>query len=174
MSEYKAGLIVGLFVALFVLLVVWICVKRKGNDAPGYDERQLAIQGKGYKIAFWILLVEMLIYAALFPENGNYKIEPGLVIFGMIFIAGLVMIVYEIFKDAYFGLKDNRKTLMVLWAIIAVCQIIIGVCNIMDGEIIVDGIITMTGGLPFLNAGFFLVFLIALAIKALLDKKEEA
>lgn len=174
MSDYKVGLIVAVFVGLFAFLLVWFSVKRKGDNASGYDERQLSIQGKGYKIGFVLLVIEMLIYAVLFPENGNYKADPGLVILGMIFVAGLVMVVYDIFKDAYFGLRDNRKTLMIFWAIISVCQMILGVGNVIDGEVVVDGIITMNGGLPFLIGGYFLVFLIALAIKAVLDKREEA
>ena len=172
MDAYRIGLMSGFLVAL-VLLVVVMVLKRKREGDTAYDERQAAIRGRGYKYAYVTAGLLTFVYAICFEGIAERFIEPGLVLVAIFFLSGLVLSGYCIFKDAYWGYKQHgHKSMIVCWGALFVLFLAQAISKIMDGKVIENGRISFDGGLPFVLAAFFLVFLCMQGIKLIIDKRD--
>ena len=55
---YMWGVAGGFVVYLLLVLLIWLLVRKLGQrKAAYYDERQEAVRGRAYKVAFYCLLV---------------------------------------------------------------------------------------------------------------------
>ncbi len=173
MSAFGMGLRTGVLVGLVVLLVSVITKRKHKNEQDHYDERQVAVRGMGYRYAFWTLAVELLLYGASFPDDGQYIVAPIVAIYAMVMIAGLVMMAYDVMHDAYFSLSQRRNVLMPAWIAIAASNLAISLSRISEDELWAQGRISERVGLPLVVGAFFAVFFVILGIKAVMDRKEQ-
>ena len=172
MDAYRIGLMSG-FLGALVLLVVVMLLKRKREGDTAYDERQAAIRGRGYKYAYVTAGLLTFVYVICFEGIAERFIEPGLVLVAIFFLSGLVLSGYCIFKDAYWGYKQHgHKSMIVCWGALFVLFLAQAISKIMDGKVIEHGRISFDGGLPFVLAAFFLVFLCMQGIKLIIDKRD--
>ena len=172
MDAYRIGLMSG-FLGALVLLVVVMSLKRKRQGGVAYDERQAAIRGRGYKYAYVTAGLLTSVYAVCFEGIAERFIEPGLVLVAILFLSGLVLSGYCIFKDAYWGYNQHRhKGMIVCWGALVIFFLAQAISKIMDGKVIKNGRISFDGGLPFVMAAFFLVFLCMQGIKLIIDKRD--
>ena len=153
-------------VMIIILTVILMLVTKK----PNYDERQEFERGRGFKFAFFTMLVSITI--SLIIDSSN--ILPGvgsIVLYGTSIFAGLaVYVVYCIWNEAYIAPNQQKKSVMILFAIVTFTNIMISVNNILNGKLIENGKI----GFGFINILCVLTFSIvffALLIKEIYDKK---
>ena len=172
MDAYRIGLMSG-FLGALVLLVVVMLLKRKRQGGTAYDERQAAIRGRGYKYAYITAGLLTFVYAIFFEGIAELYIEPGLVLVAILLLSGLVLSGYCIFKDAYWGYNQHgHKSMIVCWGALVVFFLAQAISKIMDGKVIKNGRISFDGGLPFVMAAFFLVFLCMQGLKLIIDKRD--
>ena len=106
--EYILGFFVGLGIALIVLWRMRKKFKRKFGHSE-YDERQKAVRGECYQVAFWTLVAYLAV-------NGIFSLLTGIVwadhfmmsMTGILLAIG-VFIVLCIRKDAYFTMNEQPK-----------------------------------------------------------------
>lgn len=127
-KAYGIGFAVGVMIVAIVCVIIRKVLKRKTSIFSNeYDERQKAIQGRGYKMAYMTSLVLLALQAVLstvwesFPLN---LLECALI---CIWIPLCVFVTYCIFKDAYLSLRSNRRALVVLWLAAGLFNIAIAV-----------------------------------------------
>ncbi len=173
MSANHMGIVTGVVIGALLVLIVRLVQIRKGDAAKEYDERQLVIRGTGYKIGYWTLLALLAIYVCVFPEDGNYKVEPIAAIFGLILISGLAMAGYDIMKDAYFTLKYKKNQYTVSMIALCLSQFALFTTSL-DQGFVVDGVIPGRVILPLELMIFFGAFAVLLIIKSHIDKREDA
>ncbi|MEE3393899.1 MAG: hypothetical protein VZR23_09585 [Lachnospiraceae bacterium] len=172
MDAYRIGFMSG-FLGVLLLLVVVMLLKRKRESDAAYDERQAAIRGRGYKYAYVTAGLLTFVYAICFEGIAKRFIEPGLVLVAIFFLSGLVLSGYCIFKDAYWGYKQHgHKSMIVCWGALDVLFLAQAISKIIDGKVIENGRISFDGGLPFVLAAFFLVFLCMQGLKLIIDKRD--
>lgn len=172
MDAYRIGFMSG-FLGVLVLLVVVMLLKRKREGDTAYDERQAAIRGRGYKYAYVTAGLLTFVYAIFFEGIAELYIEPGLVLVAILLLSGLVLSGYCIFKDAYWGYKQHgHKSMIVCWGALFVLFLAQAISKIMNGKVIENGRISFDGGLPFVLAAFFLVFLCMQGLKLIIDKRD--
>ncbi len=168
MFSISSVILVVLFVCLFAVLVGLMRNKTNGNE---YDERQVAVQGKAYKLVYFTEIIGVLMLC-FFEDDITRVMKLSVAIFVWIFISGLILIGYQVFHDAYFGLNFQKGQLLLCYAVLAVSQIVIGVSRASEGELYENGIITLQGAIPFITGGFFACFLVIILAKRMMERNE--
>lgn len=171
MSPSHIEFLSGFLVALFLLALVMLRKKRNGSAV--YDERQEAIRGRGYKYAYVVSNLLILIYALGFDGCLDQIISPSLILVAILMIGGLVLAGYCIFRDAYWGFNQKkRRSIFISWILLILLYIPITVDKILHPEkFFEDGRISFDGGVPFLFLGFFVIFLGMMLLKAVIDRR---
>lgn len=174
--EFILGFITGLaivFVVSFVLIIVILKTSKKdGSIKCKYDERQDLVRGRGFKYAFFTLLI----YNFVVPMFEICDVElpadsTALFMIGAI-IGLLVYVIYAIWNEAYFSLNENPKAVMIAFAFIGVSNLMLGVMRMVDGTFLTDGKLTFRS-INFLLGIVFVIIFITLAAKQICNKREE-
>lgn len=161
------------FVAILISIVMVKSYNTDNKFKTDYDERQEAIRGRGYKYASYTAWVLLGALACCKIGDVNLHIDDALVAFSIMVISVLVQTVHAVMNDAYFGSNNDRRKYLIFSVVIAFINIAAFVARFIDGDVIVDGTLTWHSingvcGLMFVVLG------IALGIKNIINKKEEA
>ncbi len=100
-----AGIAVGLVIA--VLLVRF--ANRNKKYKTEYDERQIRARGDAYRYAFYTLVIYEVILFLLEIGEISLPIYGAVLHMCGVILAITVLCVYCIWKDAYWGMNNNRK-----------------------------------------------------------------
>lgn len=168
---YLLGFLCGVAAVAVIAFVVGFVMRKKGKKACRYDERQEAIQGRAYKAAFVTLAVYELVCGFFDLCTGLVWCDRIVGAFIGVAIALAVFGVSGILSDAYFRNGENQGLFAALFAFVSVVNIGFGIWKIIDGEFVVDGVLThhclnMVVGLMFVP------MLIAMLVKRVRDKRE--
>ena len=167
--------IIGLevFGAIIIFLMVLVFLKIFGKTNAGeYDERQKIVRGDAYKYGFWAVCLTNIILMAICVHVDISKIL-GINLFCIpLFVGILTHISYAIFNDGYIKMNANIKRYITLIAVFGVIDIISAITCFTDGEMIVDGVL-QTGFLNLLSGVLFLIIVVELIVKKVIDKREE-
>lgn len=173
---YLLGFITGIgivFVICFILIIILIkSTKKDGSIKCKYDERQDLVRGRGFKYAFFTLLI----YNLVIPMCGICEIEfpadsYALFMIGAI-IGLLVYVIYAIWNEAYFSLNENPKKVMIAFAFIGLVNLGFGIMRMVEGKFLTNGKLTFDS-INFLLGIVFVLIFITLAAKQIVNKREE-
>lgn len=88
-------------------------------------------------------------------------------------VAGVaVFACYCIWNDGYFSLNENRRSLMIVFAVVGIVNIVLGILHIQRGEFLVNGRLTFNS-LNFFCGILAIIIFVALFLKKLKDDREE-
>lgn len=164
-----AGFVVGLLLVAVVGVVFARFAHTDGKRKPKFDERQELIRGRGYKYAFFTLLVYLVAYGVI----GYAWFAPLAGAFLGLVIGVGVYACYTIWHDAYFALNEKRRMYILLDALIFVINAAAGISNVLEGRVMENGVVTGGGSLNLMCAVLFLVVLVALLVKEIASRREE-
>lgn len=172
-TSYAAGLAFGIVTALIIFALVWKFSKKclKGK----FDERQELVRGRGYKYAFFTILI-LLTLDLLIESFGAFETLPvtrTLAAFIIILAGVMVYALYCIKNDSYFGVGTDARTYRAVMWVVIVCNIISGITGLRDGAM-VDGKLAFGPCASLLFCVAFAIILIALTVKQRNMDKEEA
>lgn len=169
--SYILGFLCGLAVVALVVLLLRYVFKRKNGVLCGeYDERQKAIQGCGYKYAYFTLMISVVAGGVFDVWTGIKWIElfPFAVL--CLWLSLYVFVTYCIAKDAYVSFQAKRKVLILIFALSALVNLGIALMEILCGDgIITDGCLNMSSANLFTGAAS-LQIAIALCVRAVYDR----
>ena len=105
----SAGLTVGILIGLILAFALILISNNNRKVRTEYDERQLRVRGDAYRYAFYSVIICEVILLIL--EFGEVALPTSAYVlhFGAIIIGCLVLCTYCIWKDAYWGLNNNRR-----------------------------------------------------------------
>ena len=159
------GLLFGFFIAEFLMF---------GKDGEKkFDERQILEQGKAFKIGFFVMLitVEALI---ILNFSGLATVVDYPVFYQVaIFLGLLSYVIYCIWHESYFAVNEKSTRVIILFAIIALINLVIGIINIIHGQLIVDGRITFRI-LNLFCAILFIVIFATMLLKRIVNARESS
>lgn len=158
-----------LLFALIIIQVFKILAYGKGEkDHGGFDERQELVRGRAFKYGF-LTMFFLQCFLILWKETiDNIPIEFGLLMMTCLMIGCLVTLIYCIYKDAYWELRQKSLPFIGMWLFIMV----IAIYGIKNNELVVNGVLTWDGGIYVLVGLLFLIILINVLIKMFIDKKD--
>jgi hypothetical protein len=105
----SAGLAVGIAVGLIVAVALILIANNNRKFKSQYDERQLKVRGDAYRYGFYTVLVWEAILFVLSYGEFTYPVPEHVLHFAGIILGILVLSGYSIWKDAYWGLNNNRR-----------------------------------------------------------------
>lgn len=170
---YGLGFVLGIvIVSAIILIPMLIALTKDGRIKRKYDERQEAIRGRGFKLAFYTMIIMNMLYGFFQVACKELPIEPGAMVFIIIFMGVGVYAWYTILNDGYFALNERIPQTIVTFTIIGLANLLIGLNQIMNGDIIVDGVITYNC-VNLVSGIFMLITVLVILIKQHKDKKED-
>ncbi len=163
------GLIAGvLFTILFLALT-----KTDKNVKCKFDERQELVRGKGFQYGFFSMLICNLLFTCMelaeMPLFAEFEV---LILISSIIGIG-VCVVYCIWNEGYFALNENKKRLMILFAVISVMNFIVGGFWIFKDMVIRNGKLTYYSTNLFCGLLFIIIYLTMLLKRICKDGKDE-
>lgn len=169
---FYIGMLVGIAVA--ALLVIKFRKKMLGNEKAQYDERQLAEQGKAAKLAYYVLMIYIFVYAALQNLEIVTFVDPMIGAFAGIAISILIYACICIKNEAYFPINQSAKKWLHFLDAIGILNLVIFVLNVYGngGMLEEDGSLT-TSFINLLCAVLLLVLSIICRISMKKDNEVE-
>ena len=163
----SAGMAVGIVIGLIVAAALILAANNNRKIKTEYDERQLRVRGDAYRYGYYTVVVCEVILLVLAVGEIRLPIPEYALHFAAIVIGGLVLSGYCIWKDAYWGLNNNRRRY----------GIILVVCGLLNAIPVIGRLHQADGSdFPYVNliACAMLVILgMELLIKNLMDRRAE-
>ncbi len=105
----SAGVAVGICVGLIIAFALIFIANNNRKVKTEYDERQLRIRGDAYRFAFYTVVIYEVILLVVEIGGFTLPLESYVIHFAGILLGILVLSGICIWKDAYWGLNNNRK-----------------------------------------------------------------
>ncbi len=158
---------------IVIALLVYVMANAKKKD-DHFDEMQLIKRLNGYKLGFFVLLIELGVYAGLsaFYTDLKDRVEPSIAIFMILLVGILCFAVYCIFNEAFFAMGENTKVYSVICAAVVLINCVNAYSSISKGDFLKDGVITFDGTGNIAAAAVFAIILVCIIVKSVLVKKE--
>lgn len=160
---------IGVVVVFLALLVAVFVLGKKKRETEQYDERQIMIRGKGYKISFMTVIAMLFLYGGVLYAYTKDIVAPQFVVMAIAFLGILVFIIYCIFQDAYVQVGQSPKGWVFLVLFIAAINTISAFQSTERG-FDKDGIATAFS-MNVLLVVFFCSILIAMLVKKVIDRR---
>jgi hypothetical protein len=143
MSSYQWGYVTGAAAVILLAVVVFYLFRRKGGSMKGeYDERQLAIRGRAYRLATFIYIAEFGLLLVFEGMKAELPLTRGAMYAIFLLIPIGVFAVWCILHDAYIGIQSNVGRFFLLSGFICLIEAFVTVRYCMEGEMIRDGKLT--------------------------------
>lgn len=171
-KTYYWGVAIGVLAAVAILGVVLLILKKAGKlKTYRYDERQKIARGQAYQAGFFTMLIYFFAFGI---TNGLDLIwcETFVGCFIGIVLGAGVFAVTAIRKDAYLALNENMKTFCLVSGLFIAGNLLSTVANIMAGDLIADGMLTVSA-VNMLIALLWVVIFIAQLLHYRKVKKQE-
>ena len=157
---------------LFIGIIVWVMIRRRKNCTQKYDEMQLKIRAKGYKISFFTALLMLCVLTVLVECNMLGIVTPGFAAYTALMVSVTVFAIYCILHDAFLAVRGNPKQHLLLFGIIVILEGFTTIRYLIKGELLEGGLLTFGSGAPLVMFICFLAILITLIVKTVRNGKE--
>lgn len=165
-SKMMTAIIMALLCVVVFILIAKMASKRIGTKK--YDERQMAVRGRGYMYAFFVSAAVSFVTYFMSEET---KLFLGSMVYFLPFIVGLIVHVeYCLWNDAYLELNYDSKGTMGSLTAIGGANLLLGLLNLKKG-LVIDGELN-TSVINLIFGILIILIAIQLAIKSKLDKRE--
>jgi hypothetical protein len=161
---------VAVFLVLFLIIMI-IRKKLTGNNEH-YDERQILVRGKGYKISFMTTILLNVFYAVFFYGPSKDIVSPQFVVITITFIGLAIYAIYCIFNDAYLQVGQKVGAWMAVLAFVIACNLIAFFVSSTKG-FTEDGLATGSS-LNLMMAVLFGAILVSFLIKRFMEKRGDS
>lgn len=171
-KEYLLGVFCGVAVGLILVMLVLRWTKKDGASKCKFDERQELVRGRGFKYAFFTLIICTAVFGFADSLAEKLMIDSLTGICICIVISCVVHVCYCIWNEGYFALNENPKRVMVAFVLIALLNFAVFARSAMNGNIIKNGVLSES----FVNLACGIMFLIIFAVLLLkyLKNRREA
>lgn len=169
-----AGVTCGLVVGIILVIIIMKTTTKDHSTKCKYDERQQLVRGKGFKYAFFT----MMIYNFFFGLCFEFIFEKQIMDTGASMVLGatigmMVYAIYCIWNEGYISMNENPKKVMAALAIVGAANLCIGIAELSGGQLIENGMLTIRS-INLLIGMEVLIIVAVQLVKFALDKKEEA
>lgn len=157
---------------LVVLAGVILMVSRSSKRERHFDERQLMLRARGYRLGYTVTVVLMLLLTFLLDYDALTFVSPALGVYAVLMIGLVTFAVFCIMNDVFFSVGEKGGYYIVICAAIVVLDGLIVIARLADGSLLESGVLTFSVGSSAVMALGFLVILAALVIRKLRAERE--
>lgn len=169
MSSYSLGVIVGLALTFAVIAIALFFRKKYNAGGEHYDERQILVRGKGYKISFITVVCINVFYSLFFYGITKDFVSPQFVAVASAYIGIVVYTMYCIFNDAYLQVGQKIRAWVIVLVVVTVANAYCAMVSL-DRGFNTDGFAT-SFSFNALFAVSFAIILAGIAVKSFIDKR---
>lgn len=134
-------------IAAVLLVFIFKFANKDHSVKTHYDERQKAVRGKAYRLAFYTAVFYNAALMCFFMSGIETPLENYVLVFIGVVLACTVLAVYCIWNDVYWGLNNDHRRYHVIFAVALVLNILPVYMNARGGSIMDEGRL----GIPMLN-----------------------
>lgn len=161
-------------IASILFTIIFISLTRADKNVKcKYDERQELVRGKGFKYGFFSMLICNVLFTCMELAEMPLFAEFEVLILISSIMGIIVWVVYCIWNEGYFALNENKKKLMILFAVISVVNFIVSGVWIFRGMVIQNGKLTYYSTNLFCGLLFIIIYLTMLLKRICKDGKDE-
>lgn len=142
-KAYLLGIMCGIVVGVIFLAVLMKLSKTDGSIRGKFDERQKIVRATGFKYAFFTLLIYDLAYGGLNSAMDRRLADDLAGMFIGSCLSIVVYVAYAIWNEGYFSINENPRRVLVIFAVVAICNMAIGIRNAAKGRLVEDGMLTI-------------------------------
>ncbi len=168
-----AGVVaVGIFVGILLAIIIFKFANTDKKVKTKYDERQENIRNKGYVYSFYTMIAFETVFICLGIAQVTFPFAEYLLHLAAILAGCLVLCIYSICKDVYWGMNNNKKSYLIVFALLFLANLFPVVNAFLDGTIKTEGI----DSLPIVNIMVVIWLAIigcAFLVKKVTESKEE-
>jgi hypothetical protein len=166
------------FSAVFIMITAVLVVavfkfaNKNGKVRTEYDERQKAIRGKAYMYAFYTEVIVQVMLMWIFLTGVELPIENYALMFIGIILGCLVLCLYCVWNDVYWGLNNDHRRYHIVFAAGLLINLAVVVMAASSGMLIQNGKI----GIYILNIMVLVMLVLVYAvmlIKKIMNKQAE-
>lgn len=165
--SFALGMVAGFVLVFLVCLLIYLYRKKKGKLTNNYDERQKAIQGVAYEIAFFVLVGYNFVNGFICMFTKLWA-DVFIMNFVGICLALVVFVGYSVWKDAYITMSSKLSIWSVFFFVIGLLNTVMYfVCGVDETNEDFSSFINLIIGITF-----FIISIICFA-KMFYDKVME-
>lgn len=169
--SYVIGAIFGIIVGVIAGIVVLLLTKKDKSLKYKFDERQEIIRGRAFKYAFFTVLIYDAVGAFLGKVLEQFA-DVGVILFLGIVLGVLVCSIYCIWNEGYFSLNANPKRVIIMFIVIAVCNLLLGIRQVWYEGLFEDGKMIFLNSANLICGLMALVLLLVFIVKQICKKRE--
>ena len=166
------GMVFGIVIGLVICVIIFKYANTNHKTKSEYDERQQAIRGKGYMIAFYAAMIMEAVGLVLSIGNIPLIFEPYMAHAAVIFLSCTVLCCYTVWNGAYWGLNNDHKRYYIILAGAFILNVLPVVMTAAHGGLIENGKLSPVC-ISLFAALMLIVISIVMIIRDILDKKAE-
>ena len=166
------GVAIGILVGLIIAVLLIRFANKNKKYKTEYDERQIKVRGDAYRYAFYTVVVIEVILFLLKLAEVSLPVHDSILHIGCVLVGCIVLCMYSIWKDAYWGINNNRKRYGIVMVLCGVLNLIPVIGAFAEGSMVQDGIVTG----PVINLLVCVMLLLIgfeLLLKHILEKRSE-
>ncbi len=173
MDHYHLGIFVGISVGLLAgLFAVALLFKKKVLDLH-FDERQELARGKAFQYGFFTFIATVYAYGLSDVMFGRWCE----VLTGVTFCVAASLCVFAvtcILKDAYLSLREKPRTVMTMFALLALINLGLGGMYAVSPGLVEDGMLTFRAVNPIIGFATLVILVVYIVNHLLRSREEEA
>ena len=135
---YLAGVIAGVVIGLVLVMILFKFANKNKRVATTYDERQKIIRGNGYKFSFYTVITALAVLGVFDLSGFVIPVSNTILYYTVILLGVVVCITYDVFKDAYWGMNNDKVRYGIMMFVIAICNFA-GCIGLFKNGFFVDG-----------------------------------
>lgn len=164
------GVVCGMLVGIILVVIIMKFVNRDGASKTKYDERQQIIRGRGFQYGFIGMAAMTALMIACSAGDVELPVIDGVVYFAILAVGLVTAISYFIWNEAYWGVNTSQPRFYVVMVMAIILNIVPIVYAASEGELIVDGIVGITG-INLMCGILCLIVLCEAVVKEIVDRK---
>jgi len=166
---FASGIVIGL-----LLVVILMTSATKGGDVKAkFDERQELVRGRGFKYAFYGMIMWQLILFAVEPFVVTFPMTVGNTSLINILLGATIYAVYCIWNDGYFALNQRNGVIMAVLIIMGFINLLLGIHSFVKGYAWIGGQLSTRSINLFCGIVMIIVCVTMLLKRFVKDRKEE-
>ena len=171
MDAKSLGTVVGAVLIFLVVFTTFLFIGKNRQKSEHYDERQMAVRGKGYQYTSMTMLVALFLYGGFYGFLKDI-VSPQFVVFTIGFIGVVTYSIYCIINDAYLQVGQSPKKWMALITFVILANLFSALHSSETG-LTVNGFAT-GAALNVMIVVSFTVVLVTMIVKSALDKRGDS
>ena len=159
-------------VTVVLIVVIGIFFRKSKRGSGTYDERQEMLRAASYKHAFFTVVILSALYAFFVSITETPFMADGVAcaVFAIIGIG--VFAVSCVLRGAFFTVKQRPVSYLLIAGLCVVADGIGGIMNLVNGECMKNGLLTMSC-LPLVVGAVFLAVFVAIVYMVFIKKEAE-